>query len=84
MFFKIKLYLHLNCVLMLNRIVLNRTIFIKMDLALSNLQRLICHKTQINKQTNKRTLLCTTGIPFSKSDITNILNDLIGWLVGWI
>ena len=25
-----------------------------MDLALNNLQRLICHKTQTNKQTNKQ------------------------------
>ena len=31
---------------MLNWIVWNRTIWIKMDLALNNLQRLICHKTQ--------------------------------------
>ena len=31
---------------MLNWIVWNRTICIKMDLALNNLQRLICHKTQ--------------------------------------
>ena len=43
MFFTIKLYLNLNCVLMLNWIVWNRTIFIKMDLVLNNLQRLICH-----------------------------------------
>ena len=35
---------------MLNWIVWNRTIFIKMDLALNNLQRLICHKTQITNQ----------------------------------
>ena len=49
MFFTIKLYLHLNCILILNWIVWNRTIFFKMDLALNNLQRLICRKTQINK-----------------------------------
>ena len=42
MFFTIKLYLHLNCIF----IVRNRTIFIKMDLPLNNLQRLICDKTQ--------------------------------------
>ena len=49
---------HLNCVLMLNWIVWNRTIFIKMDLALNNLQRLICHKTQITNQP-KHILLIT-------------------------
>ena len=31
---------------MLNWIAWNKSIFIKMDLALNNLQRLICHKTQ--------------------------------------
>ena len=50
MFFTIKLYLHLNCVHMLNWIVWNRTIFRKMDLTLSNLQSMICHKTQISIQ----------------------------------
>ena len=46
MFFTIKVYSHSNCILMLNWIVWNRTIFIKMDLVLNNLQRLICHKIQ--------------------------------------
>ena len=44
----------LNLVLMLNWIVWNKTVYLyKMDLALNNLQRLICHKTQtqISKQT---------------------------------
>ena len=50
MFLIIKLYLHLNTVLMLNRIIRYRSIFIKMDLALNNLQRLICHKTQPTNQ----------------------------------
>ena len=50
MFFTIKLYLHLNCVLLLNWIVWNRTIFIKMDLALNKLQWLICHITQTTNQ----------------------------------
>ena len=50
MFFTIELYLHLNCVLMLNWIVWNRIIFGKMDLALNNLQRLIYHKTQPTSQ----------------------------------
>ena len=49
MFFRIKLYLHLNCILILNWIVWNRTICIKMDLALNNLQMLICRTT--NQQT---------------------------------
>ena len=44
---KWKCFWQLNCVLMLNWIVLNRTDYLhKMDLALNNLQRLICHKTQ--------------------------------------
>ena len=39
---------------MLNWIVRNRTVFcINIDLALNNLQRVICNKTQTNKQTNK-------------------------------
>ena len=54
MFFIIKLYLLLNCVLMLNWIVWNRTIFIKMDLVLNNLQSLICHKTQTTNQPRAR------------------------------
>ena len=42
--------IELNCVLMLNWIVWNGTfICLKTDLALNNLQRLICHKTQTNK-----------------------------------
>ena len=36
---------------MLNWIAWNRTVYLKMDLALNNLQRLICHK---HKQTNKQ------------------------------
>ena len=56
MIFRIKLYLHLNRVLLLNWIVWNRTIFIKMDLALNNLQRLICNKT---KTTNQPTTTAT-------------------------
>ena len=36
---------------MLNWIVWNWTVYLyKMDLALNNLERLICHKTQTNKQ----------------------------------
>ena len=51
---KWKCFWQLNCVLMLNWIVLNREqiIYIKMDLALNNLRRLICHKTQQVKPSN--------------------------------
>ena len=52
MFFTIKLYLHLNCVLMVNWIVWNRTILLKIELVLNNLHRLICHKTQPTNQLN--------------------------------
>ena len=45
-----------NCVLTLNWIVLNRTICIKIDLALNNLQRLICHKAQPTNQPSKSDL----------------------------
>ena len=48
---KWKCFWQLNSVLMLNWIVLNRTDYLhKMDLALNNLQRLICHKTQPTNQ----------------------------------
>ena len=44
---KWKCFRQLNYVLMLNWIVLKeQIIYIKMDLVLNNLQRLICHKTQ--------------------------------------
>ena len=59
MFFTINLYLHLNCVLMLNWIVYNRTDYLhKMDLALNNVQRLICHKNPTNQPTNQPTKEC--------------------------
>ena len=47
MFLTIKLctYAKLNC------FSIERIIYIKMDLALNNLQRLICHKTKQTKQT---------------------------------
>ena len=39
---------------MLTRTVWNRLfIYLKMDLALNNLQRFICRKTQTNKQTDR-------------------------------
>ena len=47
---KWKCFWQWNCVLMLNWIALNRTDYLhKMDLALNNLQGLICHKTQQTK-----------------------------------
>ena len=54
---KNKLYLHLNFALILNWIVRNWTVFIKMDFALNNLQRLICHKTHTTNQPTLLTLL---------------------------
>ena len=49
---KWKRFWQLNYILILNWIVFNRTdyIYIKMDLALNNLQRLISHKTQETNQ----------------------------------
>ena len=47
--------IELNCTLMINWIVWNRTVYLnKMDLTLNNQQRLMCHKNQTNKikQTN--------------------------------
>ena len=53
--------IELNCELMLNWIVCNRTVYVyKMDLALNNLQWLICHKKHKPNQTKpimSRTLL---------------------------
>ena len=47
MFFTIKLVLHLNCVLILTELFeIELTFCIKIDMALNNQQRLICHKTQ--------------------------------------
>ena len=54
---KEKRFWQLKCVLMLNWNFWNRTDFcIKMDLALNNLQKLICRKNPINQPTNH--LLC--------------------------
>ena len=71
MFFTIKLSLHLNGVLMLNWIVWNRTISIKMDLALNNLQRLICSNNQPNNQPNS----------FSNASVENCPSSTYLWLV---
>ena len=57
---KWKCFWQLNSVLMLNWIVLNRTDYLhKMDLALNNLQRLICHKTQQTNQPTKPSIHAT-------------------------
>ena len=50
---------------MLNWIVWNRTIFIKMDLALNNLQRLICHKNPNNQPSDSRLKTQYTQTKFS-------------------
>ena len=63
MFFTIKLYLHLNCVLMLNWSVWNRTIFIKMDLAFDNLQRLIY--LELKQPTKKRIYIVWFGFLYN-------------------
>ena len=77
MFFTIKLYLHLNCVLILNWIVWNRTIFIKMDLALND------HKTKTTKpnlmskpflQKNSR----VTSEPFDRMIRSIYIYNIIG------
>ena len=47
--------IELNCILMLILIVWNRTDYLhKMDLALNNLQWLICHKSQTTKPSLKK------------------------------
>ena len=69
------MYLHLNRVLMLNWIVWNKTFFIlncivwnininciKMNLALNNLRRLICHKTQTTNQSSAPLTWYSTGL----------------------
>ena len=51
MFFTIKLYLHLSCYSRKTELFeIDLIIYIKLDLALNNLQRLICHKTQPTKK----------------------------------
>ena len=51
-------------------------IYIKIDLALNNLQRLICHKTeQTNKQTNhKKEVFCIVVIRYTNVRISKILD----------
>ena len=70
MFFTIKLYFHLNCVLILNWIVWNRTIFIKMDLALNILWRLICYKTWITNQPSERPKVITLKLYRFSTDLS--------------
>ena len=55
---KRELFWRLNCVLMLSWIVWNKTVYCnKMDLALNNLQWLICLKTKPNKTETKPTII---------------------------
>ena len=62
---------------MLNWIVLN-IIYIKMDLSLNNLQRLICHKTQQTKQTKpliseNKNWIWTNSNRFSRPAMNNTI-----------
>ena len=60
--------------LMLNLIVWNRTVLcIKMDLALNNLQWLICHKTQ----SKPNQFYADTGCRLE--DLQGTMNDWDGW-----
>ena len=52
-----------------------------MDLALYNLQRLICHKAQTNEQTNKQTYIVIT-INFESVDINQ--NNLLLYIYIYI
>ena len=63
MFFTIKLYLHSNCVLLCytELFEIELIIYIKMDLALNNLQMLICQKKK-NQPTNQPTNICIITI----------------------
>ena len=72
MFFTIKLYLYLICVLVLNWIVWNWIIFIKMDLALNSLQRFICHKTQTTNQSSNSSLLWHGGDRIHRNTLKSI------------
>ena len=76
---KWKCFWQLNSVLMLNWIVLNRTDYLhKMDLALNNLQSLICHKTQqTNQPTNHGYLWLSLTIPFYPPSLPASLLDYI-------
>ena len=56
----------------LNSNLLNRTICIKMDLALNNLQRLICHKTQTNNQLK-------FNVPALLIEKIKLLNQVLIW-----
>ena len=68
---KYKCLWHLNCVLMLNWIVLNRTDYLhKNDLALNNLQSLICHKTQRTKPNHPKLIFI-------------IIKSALRWVNNW-
>ena len=81
MFFTIKLNLNLNCILILNWIVWNRNIFIKMDLALNDQQSLICHKTQTTNQLRIFRLypFGEEQEPIPKSGVLNMTISYMWW-----
>ena len=58
---------------MLNWIDWNKTIYIKIDLALNNLQRLVCHKTQ---PTNIKNLKILMEIQMDQFAVKNWINDI--------
>ena len=72
---------------MINWIVWNRTIYIKMDLALNDLQRLICHKPK--QPTNHLVKVCNVIDKLSiiwKSDLSDkiAMCTLLYWCTMWI
>ena len=68
---------------MLNWVVWNRTICIKMNLALNSLQRLICHKTQTANQSS--IWGCSWCIPGPKEEDRRIpvFSKSLGWYLSW-
>ena len=72
---KWKCFWQLNCVHKFNcqkLFSIEQIIYIKMDLALNNLQRLICHKT--NKPTNQQNSRCSLYIDRDET-INNIISE---------
>ena len=66
---------------MLNWIVCNRTIFIKMGLALNNLQSLICHK---NQTTNKPSSNSVVSSISSNYTVSSFLSKLYGFKYSYL
>ena len=57
---------------------IEQIIYIKMDLALNNLQRLICHKT---KQTKPELLHITAWIVWNRNVFDNLTVLMLNWIV---